>query len=330
MNKQLTIYDIAKLTGFSPKTVSRVINGGENVKKETYNKIMKLISEIGYTPNVYARNLSTKGIVNILISVKKVDAFPLIWFQTLLDKVLATCKENSVNAIVEYFGENDKISNSIISASGSLVDGVILFYEGKEDTRIEFLKKNNIPFIIFGKSNDDTNVYVSNDDYGALYNLLDVISSLQHKKIWMLMGNKNNVNKERVAGAKKYVKKYRDKNIQVAVFYDLTTIELIYQFISKKLINYDIPDVIFVSGDEKVQGLIKALNEKDIKIPGDVAIVGFDNIPISQYYTPALSTIAQDYQELANELVQGLLSLIGGKNISSIEVPTQLIRRETL
>lgn len=63
--------------------------------------------------------------------MKKIDSFPLIWFQTLLDKVLQTCRQFGVNAIVEYFGEEDSISNSIISSIGSLVDGVIVFYEGR-------------------------------------------------------------------------------------------------------------------------------------------------------------------------------------------------------
>ena len=126
--KKVTIYDIAHLSGFSPKTVSRVINGGEKVKEETYRAIQKVIDELSYVPNAYAKNLTKKETTNILISVKKIDSFPLIWFQTLLDRVLQTCKEFGVNAIVEYFGEEDTIRNSIISSTGSLIDGVIVFY----------------------------------------------------------------------------------------------------------------------------------------------------------------------------------------------------------
>ena len=69
----------------------------------------------------------------------------MIWFQTLLDRVLQTCKEFGVNAIVEYFGEEDTIRNSIISSTGSLIDGVIVFYESKDDIRINYLQKNNMP-----------------------------------------------------------------------------------------------------------------------------------------------------------------------------------------
>ena len=108
------------------KTVSRVINGGVNVKEETYQAIQKVIEELSYIPNAYAKNLTKKS-YKYIDFCKKIDSFPLIWFHTLLDKVLRTCKEFGVNAIVEYFGEEDTISNSIISSTGSLVDGVIVF-----------------------------------------------------------------------------------------------------------------------------------------------------------------------------------------------------------
>lgn len=159
--RKATIYDIARISGVSPKTVSRVINGGDGVRSETYQSVMKVIDELSYIPNAYAQNLTKKETTNILISVKKMESFPLIWFQTLLDKVLQTCKEVGVNAIVEYFGEGDSIKDSIISSTGSLVDGVIVFYEGKDDSRIQYLKKNNMPFIVFGESQTEGVIYVS-------------------------------------------------------------------------------------------------------------------------------------------------------------------------
>ena len=184
-NKKITIYDIARISGVSPKTVSRVINGGERVKPETYQAVMKVIDELSYVPNAYAQNLTKKETINILISVKKMESFPLIWFQTLLDKVLQTCKEVGVNAIVEYFGEGDSIKDSIISSTGSLVDGVIVFYEGKDDSRIQYLKKNNMPFIVFGESHTDGVIYVSNNDFKAGYDLMEAVEEKGFKNFFV-------------------------------------------------------------------------------------------------------------------------------------------------
>lgn len=327
-NKKITIYDIARISGVSPKTVSRVINGGERVKPETYQAVMKVIDELSYVPNAYAQNLTKKETINILISVKKMESFPLIWFQTLLDKVLQTCKEVGVNAIVEYFGEGDSIKDSIISSTGSLVDGVIVFYEGKDDSRIQYLKKNNMPFIVFGESHTDGVIYVSNNDFKAGYDLMEAAEEKGFKKMWLLMGGPSLVNKNRENGVREFVKEKR-YDIDLEVIYGLFTIESVYDYVKEHLSTSNIPDIIFVSGDEKVQGVIRGCYEKGILIPDQLTIVGFDNIPIAKYYTPALSTIAPNYTELAKEMIEGVLAIINGEQRESVEVSASLIRRQT-
>ena len=327
-NKKITIYDIARISGVSPKTVSRVINGGERVKPETYQAVMKVIDELSYVPNAYAQNLTKKETINILISVKKMESFPLIWFQTLLDKVLQTCKEVGVNAIVEYFGEGDSIKDSIISSTGSLVDGVIVFYEGKDDSRIQYLKKNNMPFIVFGESHTDGVIYVSNNDFQAGYDLMEAVEEKGFKKMWLLMGGPSLVNKNRENGVREFVKEKR-YDIDLEVTYGLFTIESVYDYVKEHLSTSNIPDIIFVSGDEKVQGVIRGCYEKGILIPDQLTIVGFDNIPIAKYYTPALSTIAPNYTELAKEMIEGVLAIINGDQRESVEVSASLIRRQT-
>ena len=326
--KKVTIYDIARLSGFSPKTVSRVINGGVNVKEETYQAIQKVIEELSYIPNAYARNLTKKEAINILISVKKIDSFPLIWFQTLLDKVLQTCKEYGVNAIVEYFSEEDTISNSIISSTGSLIDGVIVFYESKEDIRINYLQKNKMPFIVFGESRTPNVVYVSNNNFQATYDMMKLVSKENVKSMWLLMGGESLVNMDRERGVRTFL---NDKNysMDLKVVYGLTTIDSVYSYATTHLSNQNFPDMIFVSGDEKVQGLIRSCYEKGITIPDDISIIGFDNIPISQYYTPALSTISPNYIMLAKNLIEGVLSIINGENIESVEISSQIVRRQS-
>ena len=326
--KKVTIYDIARLSGFSPKTVSRVINGGVNVKEETYQAIQKVIEELSYIPNAYARNLTKKEAINILISVKKIDSFPLIWFQTLLDKVLQTCKEYGVNAIVEYFSEEDTISNSIISSTGSLIDGVIVFYESKEDIRINYLQKNKIPFIVFGESRTPKVVYVSNNNFQATYDMMKLVSKENINSMWLLMGGESLVNMDRERGVRAFL---NDKNYEMdlKVVYGLTTIDSVYSYATRHLSNQNYPDLVFVSGDENVQGLIRACYEKEITIPDDISIIGFDNIPISQYYTPALSTISPNYVKLAQEMIEGVLAIIKGESVTSVEVSTKLVRRQS-
>ena len=130
------------------------------------------------------------------------------------------------------------------------------------------------------------------------------------------------------SGARTFVKE-KKYEIALEVVYGLATIESVYHYAMDNLKGTNIPDIIFVSGDEKVQGIIRACYEKGISIPDQLAIVGFDNIPIAQYYTPALSTISPDYSQLAKEMIDGVLAIINGDKRKSVEVSTTLVRRQS-
>ena len=116
----------------------------------------------------------------------------------------------------------------------------------------------------------------------------------------------------------------------IKVIYNLKTINDVYVFSKEYFKENEIPDAVFVSGDEKVIGLIHALNQLNISIPDDISVIGFDDIPTAAYYSPPLSTIAQDYVTLWKEIVSRLNKLVSGEHkLESIEVPTKLIIRNT-
>lgn len=328
--KKITIYDIARISGFSPKTVSRVVNREENVKKSTYEKIDGLLKKYNYVPNTYARTLTSKTNKNILISVKKSESFPLRWFHILLEKIIIDCRQYDLNVIVEYYETSEEFDKSILHSSSSFIDVAIIFYESKEDERVAFLKKMEIPFIVFGKSNTSGVSFVTNNDYEALYSLMKYLFSRDIKDTVLLIGEESLVNLERVRGAKYAYKECGLDESHIQIVYQMKTIDDVYQFSKTHFTKDNLPDAIFVSGDEKVIGLIRAFHEKNIRIPEDVSIVGFDNIPLSAYFVPSLTTIGQNYTALSTEIVERVQKLITGNNpITSVEIPTKLIIRET-
>jgi len=329
--KKPTIYDIAKLSGVSPKTVSRVVNGGEKVKRSTYEKVKKILDEYNYVPNTYAQSLITKRINNILISVKKTQSYPLKWFSILLERIILECRKHNLNVIVEYVENGATMEDSILYASSSFVGAAIIFYESEDDERIRLLKKFGIPFVVFGKSYTDGVIYVTNDDYGSLKSLYNYLYGQGFKKMLMLMGNKTNTNMERARGALDACRELGLPEDTIEVVYSLKTIDDVYQFSKQYFASRPPVEVVFVSGDEKVIGLIHALNELGIRIPDDVSVVGFDNIPIAEHYTPPLTTIAQDYATLSREIVERIVHLIEGRHdLESVEVPTWLIVRNSV
>lgn len=331
MRRKITIYDIARISGYSPKTVSRVINGGKNVKESTYKSIRKIMEEYNYVPNIYARNLINKTNKNVLISVRKTsEYYPLSWFILLLEKIIIESKKYDMNVMVEYIDKENNTENSVINSSGGFIDTVVLFYQEKDDERIEALNKLKIPFIVFGKSDTEGVTYVSNDDYNSLYNLMKYLVGRGLKKVLLLMGDKSLVNLERARGA---IDSYKEMGLEddlIKVIYNLKTINDVYVFSKEYFKENEIPDAVFVSGDEKVIGLIHALNQLNISIPDDISVIGFDDIPTAAYYSPPLSTIAQDYVTLSKEIVSRLNKLVSGEHkLESIEVPTKLIIRNT-
>ena len=185
-----------------------------------------------------------------------------------------------------------------------------------------------MPFIVFGESQTPGVVYVSNNNFQATYDMMKVVLEKNFKDMWLLMGGESYVNKDRERGVRTFLKD-NNYSMDLKVVYGLTTIESVYSFAVNDLSFGNYPDIIFVSGDEKVQGLIRACYEKGIAIPDNISVVGFDNIPISQYYTPALSTISPNYVKLAQQMIEGVLAIIKGESVTSVEVSTKLVRRQS-
>lgn len=329
--KNITITDISKKTGYSIKTISRVINDEKGVRESTRNKIRQVIEETGYRPNTYARNLGVKQDKNILISIKKEKgALTTRWINILLDKIIPHFKKFDFSIIIEEYYEKSDINSSLLKKSSNLIDGMILFYEDENDERIKLANKFKVPYVIFGESNTKESVYISNENFlgskkGTKYLLERGIEDIE-----LILGNKRLTNIERANGAKAaYLENEIDLE-KLNVTYSLTSPKDVYEYIMKVYQSKKTPQGIFVSGDEKAVGAIKAINDLGLSIPKDVSILGFDNLPISEFYSPALTTVAQDYEKLAEQTSTKLINIINGVKEGSIKISNKLIIRESV
>ena len=126
-----------------------------------------------------------------------------------------------------------------------------------------------MPFIVFGESRTPKVVYVSNNNFQATYDMMKLVSKENINSMWLLMGGESLVNMDRERGVRAFL---NDKNYEMdlKVVYGLTTIDSVYSYATRHLSNQNYPDLVFVSGDDKVQGLISACYEKEITIPDDI------------------------------------------------------------
>lgn len=327
-NKSITIKDIAKLTGFSAQTVSRVINNDPKVKANTKDLILKVVNEMGYKPNLYAKSLVGKRNKNIVILLKrKIGHKATIWTNTLVNEIILSNKDKNTSIFVEQYYNDEDLDKSILNTTSMFIDGAIIFYEEKDDKRISLLKKSNIPFVIFGKGYDNNNIYVGNDDFNSSFKATEYLFSKKLENIVFVSADPTPMNEERVRGVQEaYIK--NNKNIDnLKIIRKVNTSDdirnAIYQF------KDNLPQCFFINGDEKAIIAIKTLHDLGIKVPDQVKIMGFDDLAISKYIIPSLTTISLDYKKLSEKLLFKLFRIIDNKTEVSEEISSRLAIRES-
>lgn len=328
MQKNITIKDVAKISGYSTQTISRVINNDAKVKDETRKKVLKIIEECGYKPNFYAKSLVSKKNKNILILLKRKSGHKAtIWTNTLVNEIILKNNRSDISILVEQYYKDEELEKSLINKASTFIDGAIIFYEEKDDKRIKLLVKNKIPFIIFGKSYADKNIYVSNDDFNSSFKATNYLLEKNIKKIVFVSADSTPMNEQRVAGVIEAYKKNKiDENL-LQIERGINTSQDIKEIVKKYSNN--LPQCFFVSGDEKAIVLMRELFNIAVKVPEDVKVMGFDNLPLSQYTIPSLTTVSMNYKELAAKLLNKLLNIMEDKIEVSEEVESTLIIRES-
>lgn len=326
----ITIKDLAKITGVSTQTISRVVNNKPSVKKETREKVLKSIEEYGYRPNLYAKNLVNKKDKSVLILLKRSsDHLATIWTNHLVSTLIKANKHQNLNLLVEQYYSQEELENSIMNRT-NFIDGVIIFYEQEDDQRVKMLKRNKIPYVVFGKSREEESIYVSNTDYESVVEGMEYLFEKGHTNIDFISANKSPLNGERERGA---VGAYEKNNIsreKLRIVKGINTEEDIIKYVDESLEKDNLPDALFVSGDEKAIVIMSLLNEKGIKVPSDISILGFDNIIVSKYTIPSLSTIALDYRSIADKLLEKIINMIDGKVVKSEEIKGNIIKRNSV
>lgn len=245
----------------------------------------------------------------------------------LVEEIGIQCMKEGIAVITEYFYKTSKLNNSILNNSNSMLDGVVVFYEEDNDVRIAKLKQQEIPFVVFEKPNIPNIPYIGNDNRSIMFETYDHLCKNGLENTLLLLRKPTLVNKDRVIGV---YNAFENNNIplkNVSVQYDIRTADDTYNYLIKHLDGDYLPDLIFISGDERVLGAYKALQELNLSIPEDVSILGFDNIPMGKHFSPPLSTIKPDYEALSKEIVHALNVLNDqGAYISELINPSLNIR----
>ncbi|MEY8191953.1 LacI family DNA-binding transcriptional regulator [Peribacillus simplex] len=333
--KRVTTEDVAKIAGVSQSTVSRVLNDYPYIKKNTRDKVLAVINELGFTRDEIARSLvekRTKSIGLILGSISNP------FFAETAEVIIERAQELKYDVIVYNTGHKDEnLEQAINLLIGKRVEGIILTSVSKNYTdKIKKLHDNGFPVLLYNSFLDikDVNFIVMDNNKGARLAVQHLIK-LGHKKIAKISGpSKYLATYERTVGYKEELMENGYEIDEGLIFNSEFSYDKIYSFTKKLLKKKDRPTAIIAASDQMALAVLDAASSLNLKIPADLSVVGFDNIRLSANEFIGLTTISQQMDQMSLTALEKLIYLIENKETksSSIQIflkPELMVRKTT-
>ncbi|MEK4062145.1 MULTISPECIES: LacI family DNA-binding transcriptional regulator [Paenibacillus] len=329
-----TIYDIAKRTGYSPTTVSKAFNNYSDVREKTRQEILRTAREMGYLPNAHARTLTTKKswTLGVLFVEGTGVGIRHPFFGAVIEsfKQVAVAKGYALMFISKDVG--GKQSGYLENCRIHGVDGVVVFLSDYEDPYFQELLESNIPTVILDYETTQSHTVCSDNIAGALQ-AVEYLTSLGHRRIAHISGGENTFpGKQRENGYKAAMKqhglKVQEGYVSVGAFYSL---ESGYAAMQSLLELPERPTAVFASGDLLALGAVMAAKDKGLAVPADISVMGYDDIELARYVTPALTTIRQDTANLGTRAAEILLASIDGnrQGMEALVLPVEVVVRDS-
>ena len=331
-HKDITIYDIAKALNISPATVSRGLKDHPGIRKDTKKKIHDAARKMGYQANTFASNLRQKHTNTIGVIIPRLSSY---FMSTVISGMEKVANSHGYNLIISQTDESYKKEiASVKTLFNSRVDGLMvsLAYDTKNTDHFDLFLKKKIPLIFFDRVIEQpgcTSIVIDNKKAG--YDATMHLISQGCKRIVHVDGNVNrNVYADRLTG-------YKEALAEKGIPYDPTLVinnSLTDQGgveAAEYILNLKkMPDGIFTANDTSAVACMRELKAANISIPGTIAVVGFNNDPISKVIEPNLTTIdypGQEMGELAATTLINQLKKSVASQLSTVVLNHKLIVR---
>ena len=303
------MHEVAAHAGVSPMTVSRVLSGDAKVREETRKRVQAAIAQLGYSPNIAARNLARAATVHIGLLYANPSAN---YLNELLVGVLERSSRAGCQVLLEKCGTRSERS-AIRKLLDDGVSGIILpppLSESK--AALESLRAANVPYIVVSTGRAaDSGLSVRINDFEAAAAMTRHLLSLGHRDIGFITGATNHTaSAQRHAGFVAALAQQglmpRPEWVKQGSFTYRSGLETAEQLLS----GARRPSAIFASNDDMAAATIAVAHRLRLDVPGDVTVVGFDDTPIATTIWPALTTIRQPVAAIAGKAVEMLLEEI--------------------
>lgn len=332
MEKEITIYDIARVSGVSPTTVSRALNHHPAVKEKTKKKIFQTAADLGYQSNIFASNLRSKKTKNIGVLVPRLNSYFQASVIAGMEKV---ANEAGFNLIISQSLENvEKERTNVESLFNSRVDGLLvsLAKSSRGINHFDRFFKKGIPVIFFDRvadCNSCTGIIIDNTH--AAHQATTHLLNQGCKRIVHVTGDTDiDIYAERLKG---YKYALVDFNIPFDETLVISTalVEDSGEQIVKKIMHMEkLPDGLFVSNDACAASCIRHLKLHNMRVPEDIAVVGFNNDPISRLVEPNITTINYPGYEMGEIAMRNLVNHLEGKDENTLITTNKITLRSEL
>ena len=326
---RVTIIDVAARAGVSSGTVSRVINDDIHVRPHTRERVLQVMHDLGYVANRQARSLAggKTDVLGLIVPdlgtgyigeiIRGID---MELGQTGLDLILYTAHRTAI-----------KEANYVANLAQGMVDGLLLVLPRNPADYIEALTSRGFPFVLVdhqGTGRECPAVGATN--WQGAYDATEYLIRLGHARIGFITGSMDlGCSQDRLAGFRAAL---RDHHLHARP-------ELEYQGEFSQPDGYaggsafldlaEPPTAIFASNDVMAMGVMDAVRHRGLRIPDDISVVGFDNVPQSAVVFPSLTTVEQPLEQMGRGATQMLLRILKKRdeNVGRMELPTHLVVR---
>ena len=320
---RITLKDIAKRLNVSPSTVSRALQDNPEIGKATKVAVRKLAAELNYEPNSVALSLRNKKTFTIGVIVPEIVHY---FFSSVISGIEDAAYDSNYQVILCQ--SNERYANevrNIKTLAKSQVDGILISYskETRDFTHIESVRSKGVPVVFYDRSNENLELdSVIVDDFSGAYQAAEQLIKIGCKRIAHFKGPLHmELYLARLNG---YLKALEHHGVEIdeKLIIDADSFKGGYKATCKLLeqgINFD---GAFAVNDLTAVGIMKAVKSKGLRIPEDVAVVGFgDDATLSEMVDPSLSSVVQPGFEMGKEATRLLLQIIDGK---ATDLPQQI------
>jgi len=321
-----TIKEVAREAGVSVATVSRVFNEKGPVRDDTRQRIQEVATRLGYSPNAAARSLSTRktGTIGVLLP----DLYGEFFSEVIRGLDLAA-RRSGYHILVSSSHSDRSEVEAVLRALRGRVDGLIVMSPEADARALQANLPGTLPIVLLntrveGSAFDSINL----DNYGGASAMIRHLAGLGHRRIAYLKGPAgNNDALERLAGYRDALRSLSAEPVELEGDFS----ELSGDRAGREILGMSPrPTAVFAANDAMAIGLLHAFQKAGVRVPEDITVVGFDDIPIARFLTPPLTTVGVAIADLGARAIQRLLEVMESGEAQESQhavLPTTLVVR---